>query len=149
MKKNSISSQDASMNNIPDKQKQYEEMMKKRQEMMKKRQEEIIKQMILMVTRQTEYSYEEAENKLKEQNYNYNDVIKEYMGIPIKKKEPQYKTTNQAIYSEIRGLMDDAASSFRQQQEITEARNKYIEQYQKMVQQQKAASQNDDDSKKT
>jgi hypothetical protein len=140
MNNNSTPARDISMADI-------EKNKKHHQEMMKKKQEEILKQMILMVTRQTEYSFEEAESKLKENNYNYDIVIKEYMGIPIKKESAPHKSTNQAIYSEIRNLMDDAASTYRQQQEMTEARNKYIEQYKQMIQQQQQQQAKTDSNK--
>ena len=48
------------------------------------REEEIRKQMIMMVVRQTSYDYETAEQKLIENGYNYDTVIKEYMGIKPK-----------------------------------------------------------------
>ena len=36
------------------------------------------------------------------------------------------KTTNQQIYSEIRGLMDDAATNYRKQQEYNKKKEEYI-----------------------
>ena len=41
-----------------------------------------------------------------------------------KKEEKKITTLNQGIYSEIRTLMDDAASEFRKKQEYTEYVNK-------------------------
>lgn len=79
------------------------------------KEKEIQKQLVLMVTRQTEYSFEEAEQKLLEHNNDYIKVIKESMNIIPKEKEK--KTTNQQIYTEIRGLMDAAASNHRNIQE--------------------------------
>ena len=79
------------------------------------KEKEIQKQLVLMVTRQTEYSFEEAEQKLLECNNDYIKVIKEFMNI--KPKTNKKKTTNQQIYTEIRELMDAAATNHRNIQE--------------------------------
>jgi hypothetical protein len=98
------------------------------------RREATKKELAHIVTRQTTYTYEEAREKLENSNFDPNIVIREYMGIKPKKetsdKETTSTTVNQGIYSQIRGLMDDAATSFRRRQEIAEAKQKYIEQYQ-------------------
>ena len=71
---------------------------------------EILSKMIDMVTRQTEYSYDEAKEKLEKNNFDYTIVIKEYMGIKPKK---EVKTTlNQEIFKQIRNNMDSASKSF-------------------------------------
>jgi hypothetical protein len=46
-------------------------------------------------------------------------------GKPLIKKEEQNKSVNQTIYSEIRHLMDNAASNYKQKKEMEE-RNKII-----------------------
>ena len=71
---------------------------------------EILSKMIDMVTRQTEYTYEEAKEKLQKNNFDYNVVIKEYMGI--KPKTEEKKTLNQEIFSQIRKNMDNASKNF-------------------------------------
>ncbi len=60
------------------------------------REEEIRKQMIMMVMRQTDYDYDEAEKKLIDNGYNYDMVIKEYMG-KNQKKEQRIKQKNQRV----------------------------------------------------
>jgi len=60
-----------------------------------------IQEKIQMILRQTDYSEEEASNKLKDHNYNHIQVIKSYLGI-TEKKEPPKKTVDQEIYKQIR-----------------------------------------------
>ena len=86
---------------------------------------ELQNQLILMVTRQTEYTYEEAKDKLLIHNNDYMKVIKEFMNIDDCKKEEK-KSTNQQIYTEIRHLMDDAAINFRKEQEYKKQKEDYI-----------------------
>ena len=71
---------------------------------------EILSKMIDMVTRQTEYNYDEAKKKLQENNFDYNIVIKEYMGIKPKQKDKI--TLNQEIFKQIRNNMDTASKNF-------------------------------------
>ena len=62
---------------------------------------------IICIMNQTIYTYNEAELKLKQHNYNHIDVIKEYMGI-TEKKAPSSRVTslNQEIYKQIRRHID-------------------------------------------
>ena len=51
-----------------------------------------------------------------------------YMGVDIhKKKTTNYHSTNQAIYGEIRNMMDNAADNYRKLQEIEKKRQEYLE----------------------
>jgi hypothetical protein len=69
--------------------------------------EDLYENKIISIMNQTIYSYTEAENKLKQYNYNHINVIKEYMGI-TEKKAPHTKVTslNQEIYKQIRRHID-------------------------------------------
>ena len=58
---------------------------------------------IQIITNQTNYSFTEAKNKLKEHNNDYIKVIKEYLNI--EEKKPANKSLNQEIYSEIRNFL--------------------------------------------
>ena len=102
-----------------------QDKLKKQQEYKEKVQEEMCK----MVMRQTEYTYEEAKQKLQENNNNYITVIQEYLGKTVTKKEP--KTVNQKIYKEIRTFMDYGAEKYehqkKQQKKMQEYREKMIE----------------------
>ena len=84
--------------------------------------------LVNMVMRQTNYDEEKTTEKLKEYHNNYELVIKEYMGVDIhKKKTTTYHSTNQAIYGEIRNMMDNAADNYRKLQEIEKKRQEYLE----------------------
>ena len=75
------------------------------------KQAEILHKMIEMVMRQTEYNYNEAKEKLLENDWKYDVVIKKYMGINLEKKE-ECKTVNQEIFKQIRKHMDSASSNY-------------------------------------
>ena len=75
---------------------------------------------------QTDYSDEEIILKMQIHNNDPMSILREYMcGTTSVKKEEQSKSVNQTIYSEIRHLMDDAASNYKQKKEMEE-RNKII-----------------------
>ena len=65
--------------------------------------------MIDLILRQTAYDRETAANKLKAWDYNYLNVIKEYMNPNFQSKPTIEKQAplNQMIYSEIRNFMDN------------------------------------------
>lgn len=65
-----------------------------------------------LVMRQTDYDEEKAMAKLEEHNGEVVSLIREHMG-GSKYTKPSPKTTNQTVFSEIRGMMDDAASRYR------------------------------------
>ena len=88
-------------------------------------QDEKRNQIIDLVCRQTNYTRDEATEQLKKHKGNYINVVKEYLN-PTKKSDMVNKTvksTNQRIYSEIRGFMDTAARNYEKQKEMKE----YIE----------------------
>jgi len=95
----------------------------------KEQQEKIKDEMYKMVMRQTEYNYEEAKQKVIENNYNYVEVIQNYLGKTKEKKQP--KTVNQKIYKEIRSFMDYGSEKYeynkKQQQKMLEYREKLQE----------------------
>jgi hypothetical protein len=78
-----------------------------------------------MICRQTDYSQEEAKEKLEGYNYNYQLVLNDFFNI--KEKQQKKQTTNQIIYTEIRGLMDAGAKNFRIKQETEKKYQEYIE----------------------
>ena len=82
-----------------------------------------------MICRQTEYTEDEAREKLEKNNYNYQLVLNEYFGI--KESPKKEKTINQQIYGEIRNLMDTGARNFRQEQDRARAYQEYIEKQKK------------------
>ena len=76
--------------------------------------------LIEMVMRQTSLGFAEARERLEINNNNYMIVIKEALGIK-QKVDTEIKTLNQQIYTEIRGLMDNASDTYRKKKEMEEA----------------------------
>ena len=99
---------------------------KKRQEFIEKQKQKEFQHIIDVLKRQTTYDEETIKEKLIEFDNDPTKVVKHYLGIDVNKKKEEKKITtlNQGIYSEIRTLMDDAASEFRKKQEYTEYVNK-------------------------
>ena len=76
-----------------------------------------------VVMRQTDYSDDQALEKLKEHNNDIIAIVREYMGIGItKNKDHNYekKSVNQQIYTEIRSIMDTASASYKLKKEKEE-----------------------------
>jgi len=82
-----------------------------------------------IVMRQTDYDSDTAKDKVKDFNGDIEGIVREFMNPPTK-KEPK-KSINQEIYGQIRGLMDDAAKNYRNQQELNKVKEKYMTQLQK------------------
>ena len=57
---------------------------------------------VKLVMSQTNYTEEQAIEKLKLFNCDYMRVLKDYMGIPEKKNDNKIKSVNQEIYRQIR-----------------------------------------------
>jgi len=60
---------------------------------------------IQIILRQTDYTEETAIEKLKENNFDELETIKDYLGI-TKKKSPVIKSLNQEIYKQLRNKLD-------------------------------------------
>jgi len=71
-----------------------------------------IEDKIQIVIRQTDYSEEQAREKLGKFNFNEIDVIRDYFGINKKEKIKEVKSVNQTIYKEIRGHLDGAMRDY-------------------------------------
>jgi len=68
---------------------------------------------IEMIMRQTDYTAEVAEQKLKECNNNAISVIRNYINPSGNTTSPSKTlSVNQQIYKEIRTMMDDAAKNY-------------------------------------
>tara|TARA_B100001093_G_scaffold463565_1_gene479741 strand:+ start:466 stop:888 length:423 start_codon:yes stop_codon:yes gene_type:complete len=78
-----------------------------------------------IVMRQTNYTYDEAKNKLLEYDFNYLLVIEDYMGIK-KKNKNEIVSINQSVYKEIRNCLDQASHDYRIQKEIKEKKEELI-----------------------
>jgi hypothetical protein len=80
-----------------------------------------VEEQVQMILRQTDYSEEEAKNKLKASNYDYISVIKSYLGI-TEKKPPPIKTVNQEIYRQIRYKLDSTMREYNLRKERDETK---------------------------
>ena len=72
---------------------------------------------INIIMSQTNYTEEEAIQKLKLFNYDYMKVIKNYMGINDK-KDTTIKSVNQEIYKQIRTTLDSSMKGYREKNPI-------------------------------
>ena len=89
--------------------------------------EKKIKEKVSMIKRQTDYDDKTIMKKLKEYEYNTDHVIKEYMGIPLKKKDVKYTSTNKGKYTEIRKFMDNTYRDYRKRIELKNKQQEYLE----------------------
>ena len=80
-----------------------------------------IQEKVEMILRQTNYSEEEAKNKLREFNYDNIQVIKSYLGI-TEKKAPPIKNVNQEIYKQIRYRLDSNMREYNLRKERDETK---------------------------
>lgn len=65
---------------------------------------------IQIIIRQTDYNYEKSKLKLIEFNFNYENVIKDFMGI--NKNDTTCNTSNQQRYKMIRKVMDTQIKNY-------------------------------------
>ena len=72
---------------------------------------------VKIVMTQTNYTEEEARQKLQLFNCDYMRVLKDYMGIP-EKKEVKAKSLNQEIYKQIRTKLDSSMREYREKNPI-------------------------------
>jgi len=69
---------------------------------------------INIIMRQTDYTKEKSEEKLKQHNNNVMDVIREYM-LPfnnVKRAVSSKFSVNQQVFKEIRYMMDNASKTY-------------------------------------
>ena len=71
---------------------------------------------VKIVMSQTNYTEEEARQKLQLFNCDYMRVLKDYMGIP--EKEVKAKSLNQEIYKQIRTKLDSSMKEYREKNPI-------------------------------
>lgn len=72
---------------------------------------------VKLVMSQTNYTEEQAIEKLKLFNCDYMRVLKDYMGIP-EKKEEKVKSANQEIYKQIRTRLDNTMKEYREKHPV-------------------------------
>jgi gas vesicle protein len=67
---------------------------------------------------QTNYDEETARTKLQEFNGDFMQVLKDYMGIPVKKETNKFTSVNQEIYKQIRHSLDQTMKDYREKNPI-------------------------------
>jgi hypothetical protein len=77
-----------------------------------------VEQHVQKVITQTNYTADEAREKLKLFNCDYMKVIKDYMGIPEQNKSPKFTSVNQEIYRQIRQKLDTSMREYRERNPI-------------------------------
>lgn len=74
--------------------------------------------LVQIIINQTNYSKEEAEDKLKLWNGDHISVIKEYLNPKFaEKKTPKSKSVNQQMMTQIRNFMDDISKQHQLRKE--------------------------------
>jgi hypothetical protein len=81
-----------------------------------------IQEKVALVMRQTDYNEEVALEKLKLHDFNEILVIKEYLGVPIKKVATPVKSVNQEIYRQLRTKLDSNMRDYQVRVEKGEAK---------------------------
>jgi len=82
---------------------------------------ELVKEHVQIILRQTNYTEEEAFEKLKAAKYDYVYVIKSYIGI-AEKKAPEIKSINQEIYKQLRRNLDGTMRDYTTRSEKGDAK---------------------------
>jgi len=79
---------------------------------------------IHIILRQTNYSEEEAREKLFEHNNDYVAVIKAYLGVKQNTSKPEIKSVNQEIYKQMRVKLDSVMRDYTVRKDNNETRLK-------------------------
>ena len=111
-------------------------------------------EIVNLVLRQTDYTEDEARQHLESNDYDYLNVIKNYMNISEKPTEPKHKSINQRIYSEIRSFMDTGVEKYERNKRIQERIERmrqlqYLQQQQQAQKEQKQTANNETDTLET
>jgi hypothetical protein len=77
-----------------------------------------LSQHVKKVMSQTNYTEEEAKEKLRIFNCDYMRVIRDYMGIPELKEERKVKSVNQEIFRQIRTKLDSSMKEYREKNPV-------------------------------
>jgi hypothetical protein len=90
----------------------------KRSDQNQKHSDQKVEKYIKDIMSQTNYSEELARIKLQEFNGDFMLVLKDYMGIPIKKETNKITSVNQEIYKQIRHSLDQTMKDYREKNPI-------------------------------
>mgnify|MGYP001186499082 CR=1 FL=1 len=91
---------------------------------------------IALIKSQTNYTEQEANEKLEKWEGNYMNVIKEYLNpnFNIKKQKVDKRSTNEKMMTEIRDFMDTASLDFEKRKAKEEKKQAYLKEvYQRFL----------------
>lgn len=77
---------------------------------------------VQIILRQTDYTSDQAKEKLQKFNFNEEEVIRDYFGIAKKKTSEKITSLNQTIYKQLRGYLDGAMKNYRERVNNGEAK---------------------------
>ena len=69
---------------------------------------------VQIILRQTDYTSDQAKEKLQEFNFNEEEVIRDYFGVSKKTTQQKITSVNQTIYKQLRGYLDGAMKNYRE-----------------------------------
>jgi len=83
---------------------------------------------LALIKSQTNYTEEEAKERLEKWEGNYMNVIKEYLNpnFNIKREKKENRTINQRMMGEIRDFMDTATMEFEKRKKAEEEKQAYL-----------------------
>jgi hypothetical protein len=77
---------------------------------------------VQIILRQTNYTTEQAKEKLQQFNFNEEEVIRDYFGVAKKTTTEKITSLNQTIYKQLRGYLDGAMNNYRERVNKGEAK---------------------------
>ncbi len=77
---------------------------------------------VQIILRQTNYTPEQANDKLQQFNFNEEEVIRDYFGVTKKTTPQKITSVNQTIYKQLRGYLDSAMNNYRERVDKGEAK---------------------------
>ena len=77
---------------------------------------------VQIILRQTNYTSDQAKEKLEQFNFNEEEVIRDYFGLDKKTMPQKITSVNQTIYKQLRGYLDGAMKSYRERVNNGEAK---------------------------
>jgi len=75
-----------------------------------------------IILRQTNYTSEQAKEKLQQFNFNEEEVIRDYFGVAKKTIPQKITSVNQTIYKQLRGYLDGAMKNYHERVNNGEAK---------------------------
>lgn len=84
--------------------------------------EEKVEELCQLILRQTDYTKDQAREKLTEFNYDALKVIRDYLGVAEKKAPQKTRSINQQIYAQLRHKLDGDMQNYQERVERGEVK---------------------------